>query len=493
MVNVAYDTTGTLVANVDGTQTVYNGGDMAWVLVAGVLVMIMSPGVGFLYSGLLRRKNALSMMMLGVLVYAVITIQWFFWGYSLAFSSTGSAFIGDLKHFGLMNVTLEPSAGSSKIPALLYYFYQSMFATVTVVILVGGIAERARILPLLIFCFCWATIVYDPIANWVWNPNGWLYKLGELDFAGGGPVHITSGTAGFAWSLYLGRRRGYGTAKLAYRPHSVFQIILGTVFLWFGWFGFNGGSELAMNLRAVQASTVTNIAAAMGGITWFAMDWFYTKKWSAVSMCSGILAGLVGITPAAGYIGSPAALAIGFLTAIACNFGTGLKVLLGIDDAVDSFALHAIGGYCGSALTALFADSRVAGFDGYTEIPGGWINHNYIQLGWQLAGATTIMAYTFVVTYLLLFVIDHIPGLKLRATEDMEILGIDETELGENAYDFVFRNRDLENPEEFSELHNRATGEDLSRQVSHHSSSSHNKDIKSPHSAVPVTEEKLSV
>ncbi|KDE09856.1 hypothetical protein MVLG_00254 [Microbotryum lychnidis-dioicae p1A1 Lamole] len=460
MVNISYDASGSLVSIYDVTAydssagaegvTVYNNGDMSWILTAAVLVMIMAAGIGYLYSGLLRRKNALSMLMLSMVVYSVGAIQWMFWGYSLAFGE-GSMFIGNLKHFGLINVLDAPSVGSSKIPALLFCAYQSTFISVTAVNVISAFAERARILPIMIFTFVWSTLVYDPVACWTWNATGWGFQKGVLDFAGGGPVHMTSGTATFVVSYYLGRRRGYGTAKLAYRPHSVSHVVLGTALLWFGWFGFNGGSELAMNLRSVQAALITNLAAAMGGLTWMMLDYYHTGKYSAVALCSGILAGLVGITPAAGYLGAPAALAVGFVTASACNFSTGLKVLLGVDDAVDGFALHGIGGFTGAILTGFFADSRVAGFDGYTVIAGGWINKQYKQMGWQLASALAIITWTGVLTYIILFAIDHIPGLHFRATEDQEILGIDETE------DFVFMRRDLESPEDVDALNNGAS------------------------------------
>jgi len=468
MPNVSYTDDGSLVANWDPSQgadgvAVYNPGDMAWIMVASALVMVMAPGVGFMYAGLLRRKNALSMLFLSLAVYSVVAIEWFFWGYSLAFSDTAStSFIGNLDYFGLKGVLEAPSVGSSKIPALLFCFYQGMFATLTPVIAVAGVAERARLLPILVVSFLWATICYNPVAYWTWNAAGWGFQHGDLDFAGGGPVHITSGTASLIWSLYLGRRRGYGTAKLAYRPHSVSHVILGTSLIWFGWFGFNGGSEAAMNLRSVQAGIVTNVAAAMGGLTWMGMDFIYTRKWSAVSLCSGIIAGLVGITPAAGFVGTPSSLAIGFLTAVAANFATGFKVLLKIDDAVDGFAIHGIGGFVGAILTGLFADTRVTGFDGYSS-GGGWFNHNYEQLGWQIASAVSAMAWTATVTYILLFVVDHIPGLKLRASEEDEILGIDEAQCGEMGYDYVSIRRELD------EEHGEMGG--MSRTVSHTPSS----------------------
>ncbi|GAA5965785.1 hypothetical protein JCM8115_002999 [Rhodotorula mucilaginosa] len=442
MVNVTYTPDGSMVVDydpslgADGVAT-YSTGDMALVITAAVLVMIMSPGIGFLYSGLLRRKNALSMIFLSLAIYSLVTIAWFFWGYSLTFAPNGSAFIGNLHNFGLMNVLGEPSVATSKIPGLLFAFFQLQFATVTACIAVGGAAERIRTGPLLLWIFCWTTIVYSPVAHWVWSPDGWAFtKLGDLDFAGGGPVHITSGTAGFMLAFFVGPRRGYGTAKLAFRPHSVSHVVLGTVFLWFGWFGFNAGSEGGMNLRTIQAAIVTQVAASMGGLTWAALDFIYTRKWSATSLCSGILAGLVGITPAAGYVGTPASLAIGFVTAVVANYATGIKILLKVDDAVDTFALHAIGGFTGACLTGLFADDRVTSFDGYSS-GSGWINHHYIQLGYQLAGAVTIMAYTAVVSLILCYLINWIPGMHFRVSTDSEIVGMDESECGEYAYDFV--------------------------------------------------------
>ncbi len=246
-----------------------------------------------------------------------------------------------------MGVLDAPSIGGTRIPALLYAIYQSMFAIITVVLAVGGFAERSKIGPVLLFMFCWLTIVYCPIAMWTWNSSGWSFVLGGLDFAGGSPVHISSGTAALAISIYLGKRRGYGTERLAYKPHSTFYVILGTLMLWVGWFGFNGGSALAANLRAVMACYVTNMAAGVGGLTWMMLDYRLERKWSAVGFCSGAIAGLVGITPAAGYVGVPASLAIGVVTAAAANYGTRIKYLINVDDTVDVFATHAIGGMVG--------------------------------------------------------------------------------------------------------------------------------------------------
>ncbi|KAG5338223.1 Ammonium transporter 1 [Termitomyces sp. J132] len=412
-------------------------GDIAWTLASTALVWLMIPGVGFFYSGLLRRKNALSMIWTSMIAIAVVSFQWFFWGFSLAFSETGSAYIGDLKYFALKGVLAEPSIGSTRIPSIVFCVYQCMFAAITLALAIGAIAERGRLGPLLIFVFVWSTIVYDPIACWTWNSNGWSFKMGGLDFAGGTPVHISSGTAALAISIFLGKRRGYGTPRLAYKPQNTSYVVLGTAFLWFGWFGFNGGSALSANFRAAQACIVTNLAASVGGLTWMLWDYRLEKKWSAVGFCSGAIAGLVAITPGSGYVGSPAAVAFGFLAGSICNFATQLKFILGYDDALDIFATHAVGGVVGNILTALFAQASVAHFDGFTLIPGGWIDHHYIQLGYQLADSVAGLSYSFVMTTIILWIMHFIPGLSLRSSEETEILGVDDVEMGEFAYDYV--------------------------------------------------------
>ena len=288
-------------------------------------------------------------------------------------------FIGDLRYFCFKNVVAEPSIGSSRIPAIVFAIYQCMFAVITGVLAIGGFAERAKIGPVMVFLFCWLTLVYCPIACWTWNSNGWVYQKGGLDFAGGTPVHISSGTAALAISIYLGKRRGYGTERLAYKPHNTTYVILGTVLLWFGWFGFNGGSALSANLRAASACIVTNLAASVGGITWMLWDWRLERKFSAVGFCSGAISGLVAITPASGFVGSPAAVAIGFVGGTACNFATKLKFLLNVDDTLDIFASHGIGGMVGDVMTGLFAQASIAWLDGVTEIPGGWFDHNWVS------------------------------------------------------------------------------------------------------------------
>lgn len=438
MVNVTYDSSGSLiVTDSDNVSVLYSPGDIAWTLASMALVWIMIPGVGYFYSGLLRRKNALSMIYLGMMTIAVVSFQWFFWGFSLTFSETASKFIGDLKHFALMGVLGKPSVGSARIPSIVFCIYQLMFAAITPMIAIGAAAERGRLGPLLVFVFVWSTLVYDPIACWNWNPNGWSFLMGGLDFAGGTPVHISSGTAALAMSIYLGKRRGYGTERLAYKPHNTSFVVLGTVFLWFGWFGFNGGSALSANLRAAQACIVTNLAASVGGLTWMFWDWRLERKWSAVGFCSGAIAGLVAITPGSGFVGAPAAVAFGVAAGTLCNFATQLKFIFGYDDTLDIFASHGIGGMVGNVCTAFFAQASVAGADGIAVIKGGWIDHHWLQLGYQVADSMAGFGYSFVVTTIILWAMHVVPGLRLRADEEDEILGIDDAQMGEYAYDYV--------------------------------------------------------
>ncbi|KAI1746067.1 ammonium transporter [Xylaria scruposa] len=425
-------------SDVTNLNVFYESGDFAWILTSAALVLLMIPGVGFFYSGLARRKSALSLIMLSMISVAVVDFQWFFWGYSLAFSHTGSAYIGDLSNFGLMKTLAQPSVGSTKIPDLLFCLFQGMFAAITPALAIGAAVDRARILPCIVFIFVWSTIVYDPIAYWTWNANGWSFKLGGLDFAGGTPVHISSGAAALAFSIMLGKRTGYAkSAGLPYRPHNVTHIVLGTVFLWVGWFGFNGGSALASNLRAVMACIVTHLAASVGGITWVLLDYRLEKKWSVVGFCSGAISGLVAITPASGYVTPWAAVIFGVVGGIGCNVATKLKFVMGADDALDIFAVHGIGGIIGNLLTGLFAADYIAALDGFSVIPGGWINHNYIQLAYQIADSVAGFSYSFVLTCVILFLLNLIPGLSLRVAPEEEDIGIDDIQLGEFAYDYV--------------------------------------------------------
>ncbi|CAG8557502.1 3585_t:CDS:2 [Scutellospora calospora] len=363
---------------------IYDHGDIAWVLASSALVFIMVPGVGYFYSGMARSKNALSLIMLSVLSVAVVSVQ-------------------------------------------------CMFAAITPALAIGSAAERGRIIPTIIFIFLWTTLVYDVIACWTWNPNGWASKLGVLDYAGGTPVHISSGSAALAYALILGKRNGHGTDE--FKPHNVANVVLGTSLLWFGWFGFNGGSALAANGRAAMACIVTNLSASVGGLTWCLMDYRLEKKLSALGFCSGAVAGLVAITPGSGYVDFPSAVAFGFLGGFACNMAVKLKHLFDYDDALDVFAVHAVGGFVGNLLTGVFASQSVIQMiDPNAPGGGGWINRNWMQVVYQLSDSVAGMLYSFSVTYLILWIMDKIPGLSLRVDPESEAQGLDETELGELAY-----------------------------------------------------------
>ncbi|KAH0838634.1 ammonium transporter [Lanmaoa asiatica] len=420
----------------------FDRGDVAFIIVAGAMVAFMVPGLAFLYSGLARRKSALSLIWAVTASNAVCIFQWCLLGYSLAFSPTATnGFIGNLANFGLNNVLDSPSPGSPLIPALLYSFYQMEFACVTVGILVGGIAERGRVLPAMVFTFFWMTLVYCPLACWAWNINGWGFKWGVLDYAGGGPVEIGSGVGGLAYAWVLGQRQE--KELLNFRPHNVSMVNLGTFILWFGWLGFNGGSAFGANLRAIMAIWNSMLAAAFGGIVWCLLDYRLKRKYSMVGFCSGTIAGLVAATPASGYIQPWAAVIMGIITGAVCNYAIKIKLFLKIDDTLDLFAEHAVGGVIGLLANGFFASHNVIALDGVnTNTNGGWIDHNHKQLFIQFAYVCATCAYTFVVTANIAKVINIIPGLHLRATSEGESLGLDEVEIGEFANDYIEVRRD---------------------------------------------------
>lgn len=430
-------------SNVDNLNQFYSSGDQAYIIIASAMVLIMIPGLGFLYSGLARRKSALTMIYACMASTSIITFQWYFWGYSLAFSPA-SPFIGNLKKFGLMNTLGAYSPGSSLVPDLLYAFYQMQFCAVTAAIVAGAVAERGRLIPFLVFIFCWATIVYCPIACWVWNANGWAFTRGVMDYAGGGPVEIGSGFSALAYSLVLGRRQE--KMMLNFRPHNVSLITLGTILLWFGWLGFNGGSAFGANLRATMACWNSNLTAMFAAMTWVLLDWRLARKWSMVGWCSGTISGLVAATPASGFIPPWASVILGIVTGIVCNFGTKVKFWIRIDDSMDVFAEHGIAGIIGLIFNGIFGASYIIGLDGVfigdAMINGGWIQHNWVQMGWQIAYICACCAWSFVVSGLIAFAIDKIPGLHLRASEQAELLGMDDDQLGEFAYDYVEVRRD---------------------------------------------------
>ncbi|KAF2428970.1 ammonium transporter [Tothia fuscella] len=387
------------------------------------VVWLIIPGIGLLYGGLARRKSSLALLFQSMLVLAVTTFQWMFWGYSLAYSRTAGPFIGDLANFGMKNVSAAPSIGGSNIPEIVFCLYQLLFCACTVQIVIGGSFERGRIIPSLVFGFLWATIVYCPIACWTWNPNGWLFKLPSLDYAGGGPVHIASGCSALAYALVLGKRKHSGEKEHG-KAHNTTLVFLGTTLIWFGWFGFNGGSAINGTIRAMYACFNTNAAASTGVLGWVMVDYIKKRKFSVVGACEGAIAGLVGITPAAGYVSPWIAAAIGFITSVVCALCQDINKWLNIDEGMDVFKLHGIGGMVGSICTGIFAQSWVSALDGVTQASGG-IDGVGIQVGRQFADITSISAYSFVVSYILLTILKFIPGMHLRVTDEVEMIGLD--------------------------------------------------------------------
>lgn len=421
----------------------YQSGDQAYIIICSCMVLVMTPGLGFLFSGLVRRRSALSMIWAVMTSFSVVTIQWYLWGYSLAFSSSGtSGFIGNLEHIGLRHTLGGPSPGSPLVPELLYAFYQMQFCAITGAIVTGAIAERGRLIPMMVFIFCWATIVYCPIAYWTWNINGWAFKFGVLDYAGGGPVEICSGLSALAYSMMLGKRQS--KMMLNFRPHNVSLVALGTMILWFGWLGFNGGSAFGANLRAVMACWNSCLTAMMASITWCLLDYRLARRWSMVGWCSGCISGLVAATPTSGLIPPWASIVLGVVVGIASNFGTKIKFWINIDDSMDNFTQHGIAGIVGLIFNGLFAADYIIGLDGVSTgiINGGWLNHNYKQLYIQVAYVVVCAAYSFVVSTGIAGLINLIPGLNLRATEEAEMLGMDDDQLEEFAYDYVESRRD---------------------------------------------------
>ncbi|CAG8733749.1 16212_t:CDS:2 [Gigaspora margarita] len=402
------------IPSVDNSK--FNPGDIAWVLASTGLVWLMIPGLGFFYSGMARCKNALSLIMLSFLAVPVVSIQ--------------NAFF--------INVLLDvgPTPTTSRVPELVFAIFQGMFAAITPAIAIGSAAERTRLIPTLIFIFIWSTLVYDFIASWCWSANGWYSQLGGLDFAGGTPVHITSGSAALAFCIFLGKRQNHGIDE--FKPHNITYVVLGTTFLWFGWFGFNGGSATAANIRAILACTVTNLAASFGGLTWMIMDYRMEYKLSAIGFCSGAVAGLVAITPGSGYVAPHYAVVFGICGGAICNLAVKLKHIFDYDDALDVFAVHGIGGLVGNILTGVFADKNIAALSGEV-IMGGVINQNYIQLAKQLSSSGAGFMYSFIMTYIILLVLNKIPFLSIRLHHDKEVLGTDESDHGESAYYFVER------------------------------------------------------
>jgi Amt family ammonium transporter len=402
-----------------------NSGDTAWILMSTGLVMLMTPGLAFFYGGLVRTKNVLSTIMHSWFILALVSITWVVFGYTLAFGPSQGGLIGGLDHLFLRGVGVEPGAYATTIPSMLFVVYQMMFAIITPALITGAFAERQNFKAFVVFAFLWSTLVYLPLCHWVWNADGWLFKLGALDFAGGTVVHISSGVAALVAALVLGRRIRSESER--FEPHNVTLTILGAGLLWFGWFGFNGGSALGANGLAVNAFVVTTVAAAMACLTWVGVSWFHKGHASVIGAASGAVAGLVAITPASGYVDTSAALAIGLVAGAICYSAILLRERLKVDDALDVWAVHGVGGTWGAIATGIFASTAVnaAGRDGL-------LRGNPGQVLIQLVAVAATWAFSAAATFVILKVIDVLVGLRVRRED--EVMGLDLSQHGEVAY-----------------------------------------------------------
>lgn len=419
---------------------VLNTGDTAWMLICSALVLLMIPGLALFYGGMVRSKNVLSTMMHSLVAMGIVGVQWAVVGYSLAFApDAGGGLLGNLSKAMLnglitfkdgtpiytlfQNVATEPGA----VPEYAFAMFQGMFAIITVALISGALAERIKFSAYCVFVLLWTTIVYDPLAHWVWMVDGWLFKKGALDFAGGTVVHLSSGVSALAVLLFLGKRHGFPTERMA--PHSLPLTLLGTGLLWFGWYGFNAGSAIAgVNTSdaagglAALAFTTTTIAPAAGGLAWMTAEWIHSGKPSALGFASGVVAGLVGITPAAGFVQPGSALIIGLSVGIVCYLGILLKAKLKYDDSLDAFGIHGIGGIYGALITGVLATV------GATGLASG----NLSQFITQIVAVGAAGAYAFIVTLVIAFILDKTIG--LRVEKEDEIMGLDQTQHSETAY-----------------------------------------------------------
>jgi Amt family ammonium transporter len=415
-------------------------GDLSWIMTATALVMLMTPALGFFYGGLVRKKNLVSTIVQCLIIFAVVSIIWAIVGYSLVFGPSINGIIGDLSLVGLNNIGIHSvnQALAPAIPELLFFAFQLKFAAITPALIIGACAERIKFRSLLIFIVLWSTLIYAPIAHWVWNPDGWLRSLGAIDFAGGIVVHVSAGLSALAAALVIGRRKGCGipwkehmkAAKKEsvseFKPTNIPYVILGAGLLWFGWFGFNGGSALAANDLAVLALVTTNLAAAAAAVSWMILDWVIKGKPSAVGISIGAVVGLVAITPAAGYVTVTSALIIGLAAGVISNLVANWRAGRSkIDDTLDVFACHGVGGIWGSIATGLFATAAVNGVNGLLFGNAG-------QLAAQLLAVAVVAPFAFFGSYLLLKLVNVFS--PLRVSPQAEDAGLDLSEHGEEAY-----------------------------------------------------------
>ena len=402
-----------------------NGGDTAWMLVATAMVMVMLPGLALFYGGLVRRKNVLSTIMHSFFGLALVSVVWVLIGFSLAFGHdiTGLGLLGGAEYVGFSNVGLEPNpVYGTTIPFVLFAGFQLMFAAITPALISGAFAERKRFASFLIFTILWSLFVYSPIAHWVWATDGWLYKLGALDFAGGTVVHASSGVSALVVALLIGRRAASGERM---EPHDIPMTVLGAGLLWFGWFGFNAGSALTAGGVAANALVVTNTAAAAATISWVLLSYAHRRKVSVVGAACGAVAGLVAITPASGYVTAGGALVIGLVVGGLCYSATLLRERLRIDDALDVFAVHGVGGMFGAIATGVFATTAINAFPGL-------IDGNPGQVATQAIAVGATIAYAVVATYVIVKAVDFVLGLRVPSHE--EEVGLDLAVHGEVAY-----------------------------------------------------------
>jgi ammonium transporter, Amt family len=404
--------------------TTISAGDTAWLLLSAALVMLMTPALGFFYGGLVRRKNVLATIMHSFFILCLISVQWVLWGYTLAFGPDKGGIIGGLDWLTLKGVGQEPGPYAATVPHQAFMVFQMMFAVITPALITGAFAERKRFKAFVVFTLLWATFVYDPVAHWVWG-GGWLGQLGALDFAGGTVVHITSGVSALVAALVLGRRVGYGREAL--EPHDATMTVLGASLLWFGWFGFNAGSAITAGGLAANAFVVTNTAAAMAALTWMTVSWLHKGAPSVLGAAAGAVAGLVAITPASGYVDVSASILIGLGAGIFCYTAIQLTKRLKVDDALDVFGVHGVGGAWGAIATGIFATVAIN-----SGAKDGLLAGNPGQLGVQAIAVGASILYSAVMTFVILKLIDVFVG--LRVPESEEVLGLDASQHREAAY-----------------------------------------------------------
>jgi Amt family ammonium transporter len=404
-----------------------SGADTAFILVSAALVLLMTPGLAIFYAGMVRRKNVLTTILQSFVMISVISIEWVYIGYSMAFGPDIGGFIGDLSFFSLNRVTSAPSDFyATTIPQNAFMIYQCMFAIITPALITGAFAERMRFGPFLIFSLAWTILVYNPVCHWIWGNGGWLAAKGVLDFAGGLVVHLTSGMAALASVLVLGPRKGLG--RESFMPHSLPMTLLGTGLLWFGWFGFNSGSALAANGIAATAFISTHLAGMAGMGMWLLVEWVHRKKPTTLGAASGAIAGLATVTPSAGFITPNSAIIIGIIAGFSCYLAVNLKNRIGFDDSLDVVGIHGLGGIIGTLCLGLFATKAVNpnGADGLFA-------GNAAFLTTQLFAVAVVGAYAFLVSLILLKIINAISG-GLRVSHENEVLGLDQSAHSETAY-----------------------------------------------------------